>query len=74
MWTSNDFWQPNFYRYYYVAEDYIVDMKVVQIQKPIPVIAVADKIRTIDNFGKMIYQVQLESKVTCFDVHTEMND
>ena len=49
-------------------------MKVVQIQKPIPVIAVADKIRTIDNFGKMIYQVQFESKVTCFDVHTEMND
>ena len=42
-------------KYYYVAEDYIVNMKVVTIQKPTPVIAVADKLRTIDTYGKMIY-------------------
>ena len=55
-------------KYYYVAEDYIVNMKVVTIQKPTPVIAVADKLRTIDTYGKMIYQIQLDSKVTCFDI------
>ena len=46
-------------------------MRIVLIQKPTPVIAVADKLRTIDNYGKMIYQIQLDSKVTCFDVQTE---
>jgi hypothetical protein len=44
-------------KYYYVAEDFIVNMKVVVISKgqPTPVIAVADKIRTIDSHGKVLY-------------------
>ena len=46
-------------------------MKVVIITKPTPVIAVGDKIRTIDGHGKMLYQIQLDSKVTCFDLQSE---
>jgi hypothetical protein len=42
-------------KYYYVAEDFIVNMKVVIMTKPTPVIAVGDKIRTIDGHGKMLY-------------------
>jgi hypothetical protein len=55
-------------KYYYVAEDFITNMKVVIITKPTPVIAVGDKIRTIDGHGKLLYQIQLDSKVTCFDI------
>ena len=46
-------------------------MKVVIMTKPTPVIAVGDKIRTIDGHGKMLYQIQLDSKVTCFDLQSE---
>lgn len=58
-------------KYYYVAEDFITNMKVVVITKPTPVIAVGDKIRTIDGHGKMLYQIQLDSRVTCFDLQIE---
>ena len=50
-----------------------MNMMVVVITKTIvaPVLAVSDKMRVIDSLGKILYQIQLDAKVTCFDVQQE---
>lgn len=55
-------------QYYYLAEDTITFMMVVNLQQALAVVAVQDKIRVISSKGQSLYESQMDSDVTCFDL------
>lgn len=56
-----------------MADGFIVNMKIVNLVQSIysPVLAVGDKILTLDQYGKVLYKIQLDAGVTCFDIQQE---